>query len=497
MRLTLLIMFILSILTPEIKAATFHRLPGQLKQIQTCTGATYYVSNNGSDAADGLTPGTAWKTISKVNSSSFLSPGDCVLFNRGHTWNEQLVIPSSGNIAGGYITFGVYGSGAKPLLDGSGVSLAKHAGLIQSSGKSYIIIDGLRVQDVGYVIPGGDSAAGNENHGINFAIGTSHGIIRNCEVSNTEAAGIRAHGSKNIVIAANEVEMACVRSKSESISISGRSHDIEVMYNKVHNNGATGPGYGGSGIDMKGGSYNGKIHHNEIYNLHSVNGIYADAWNKLTTNIEIYNNYVHDFTDGGTGIQTSSEQGGTLDNVLVHHNIIENIRTGLMIHPGRAGKADPIQNIYVYNNTVVNCGPASPASEGGYFIRNPDASNVNIKNNIFSQNVGYQVGFSTTSMTIPDRAGYNIENNVMHGTINTPNVSSVDGVAGNNAILSDPLFISASDFHLQNGSPAENTGKASVWQGIPNITDYDGKAITDENGNIVTPDGTVNCGAYE
>lgn len=46
------------------------------------------------------------------------APGDIVLFKRGEMWREQLTVPSSG-IAGSPITFGAYGSGAKPELNGS------------------------------------------------------------------------------------------------------------------------------------------------------------------------------------------------------------------------------------------------------------------------------------------------------------------------------------------------------------------------------------------
>src|SRR5678815_1054333 len=58
-------------------------------------GKTYFVSNAGSDAANGLSTGTSWQTISKVNSSTF-KPGDTILFKRGDTWREQLTVPSSG-----------------------------------------------------------------------------------------------------------------------------------------------------------------------------------------------------------------------------------------------------------------------------------------------------------------------------------------------------------------------------------------------------------------
>jgi len=78
----------------------------------------YYVDvTNGNDLNDGLSPATAWKTISKVNNSSF-SPGDYIYFKRGGIWREQLIVPSSGT-SGNPITFGAYGNGNKPIISGA------------------------------------------------------------------------------------------------------------------------------------------------------------------------------------------------------------------------------------------------------------------------------------------------------------------------------------------------------------------------------------------
>jgi len=80
--------------------------------------ATYYVdATNGDDSNDGLSEANAWKTISKVNSSSF-NAGDSILFKRGEVWREQLTVPSSGS-SGNPITFGAYGSGADPIINGA------------------------------------------------------------------------------------------------------------------------------------------------------------------------------------------------------------------------------------------------------------------------------------------------------------------------------------------------------------------------------------------
>jgi len=79
---------------------------------------TYYIdATNGSDSNTGTSPTAAWKTIAKVNNSSF-NPGDFILFKRGQVWREMLIVSSSGSL-GNPITFGAYGSGNNPLILGS------------------------------------------------------------------------------------------------------------------------------------------------------------------------------------------------------------------------------------------------------------------------------------------------------------------------------------------------------------------------------------------
>ncbi len=83
-----------------------------------CDGiTTYFISNEGDDNFLGTSPTTAWGTIEKVNNSNF-QPGDSILFRRGDTWRESLVITWSG-ADGAYIEFGAYGSGPKPRILGS------------------------------------------------------------------------------------------------------------------------------------------------------------------------------------------------------------------------------------------------------------------------------------------------------------------------------------------------------------------------------------------
>ena len=112
----------------------------------TASATTYYISSNGNDANNGTSITTPWKTIAKINKSTFL-PGDFILFRRGDSWREQLIIPSSG-VAGKPITFSTYGNGAKPIINGADlitnwVSTGTNIWSIASTppGRAMVIVD--------------------------------------------------------------------------------------------------------------------------------------------------------------------------------------------------------------------------------------------------------------------------------------------------------------------------------------------------------------------
>lgn len=86
------------------------------------TGTVYYVSNNGSDKNDGLSPETAWATPQYALSKQ-LRPGDAVLLNRGDSWiikaSDEFGLTSSALIVPEGVVLGAYGTGEKPLLQGA------------------------------------------------------------------------------------------------------------------------------------------------------------------------------------------------------------------------------------------------------------------------------------------------------------------------------------------------------------------------------------------
>ena len=86
----------------ERRRAEIRALPDTV----TVTGATYYVAADGDDSADGLTPKTAWKTLSRV-SEAVLAEGDAVRFRRGDTFRGSVKCRAG-------VTYCAFGEGEKP-----------------------------------------------------------------------------------------------------------------------------------------------------------------------------------------------------------------------------------------------------------------------------------------------------------------------------------------------------------------------------------------------
>lgn len=79
----------------------------------TVDGA-YYLSPDGNDEADGLSPSTAWKTISHLNhrfADGAIGAGDTVLFECGRTFYGKIRPPSGLDPKGDPLTIGAYRTG--------------------------------------------------------------------------------------------------------------------------------------------------------------------------------------------------------------------------------------------------------------------------------------------------------------------------------------------------------------------------------------------------
>ena len=167
-----------------------------------------------------------------------------------------------------------------------------------------------------------------------------------------------------------------------------------------------------------------------------------------------------------TGIYSQQGNGAkTVSNVRISYNIFDNIgcsntdSKGWGVKFAYEGGDDVISNIDILNNVFI----AATIKSTMWGISLPlsgVASNVRIRNNIIN-------GFDYTPIYGNGSAGsidiLSVENNLFYGNGNSNSVLYIIGLVQNNNntqnnLIADPLFLSYSDFSLQQCSPAINMG---------------------------------------
>ena len=178
---------------------------GGLQTLLYTYTTTYYVdATNGNDAWDGLSPETAWKTIGKVNGSTFA--GDTgILFKRGETWTSPL-IPHDSGTDGHPIVYGSYGpiSGHAIITNASGYA-------ITPTNKSYIVFRDLMVRGGagGYLVNGGVVQLeycivdGTSERGIYVGTNASTVTLYNCIFVDNAKQGVFSNGASANITARN------------------------------------------------------------------------------------------------------------------------------------------------------------------------------------------------------------------------------------------------------------------------------------------------------
>ncbi len=360
---------------------------------------------------------------------------------------------------------------------------------IYIDGANYVIIDGIRAGQSNVSaarLRGGAANVILENCVFTHTGGESVGLfheadnssILNCTISYSGFQGIMVSSANNIIISNNSISYTqysgiswgsgndgiqinnndishCALSIGEMITLRGTN--FQVYANTVHDN--TDAVNSGEGIDVLHGT-NGEIYNNYIHDTKAV-AIYLDGAN----NVKVYNNFI--INPLAWGIACTDETGGYgLANLEIYNNILigSNVNSTSALVITDSGFGNNLRNISYYNNTVVGW-------QKGISIAGTGHSGIIFKNNIILGTSQYCINsYLTSGLTLDYNCYYSISGKLAYwgGTVYTlAQFANYQAASKQDAhsISADPLFVSASDFHLQAGSPAIKAGENGVTMG--------------------------------
>ncbi len=436
---------------------------------------TYYVSSSDGDDDDtGLTEALAWATISKVNAATFAA-GDSILFKRGDTWRIETINSDNGT-SSGYVYYGAYGTGAKPLMLGSkeenstGDWADQGGNIWQNSDANFTV-------DVGNII---------------FNNGDTCGVKIMSASPTLDAQGEFWYDFTNDLIqiysvgnpASYYTDIECVLSLN---AVYREAFEYVIFQNLDFRN------WGQCAVYMWGGANHNKFLDLDIsfigggdmlddYTTRYGNGITVYG---AANNIEVSRCIIHDVYDAGISPQGAAGAYSTY-NWYSRNNIIYKCEYSYEFWY-MAGVT--VSEIYFENNTCLYAGGGwshnqRPDGVMGHHVNSTtyyctNGANLNIRNNIFYESTQslYHAGQLTgmDGLTIDYNCVYTTgtrmgeEDTDLYSTFSDWTTATSHDLHSVNA---NPLLVSSTDFHLQVGSPAKDTGVQLGYQ-----VDFDGTAI--------------------
>lgn len=462
------------------------------------TGTTYYVDSvSGSDSNSGTSDSTAWKTLTKVNATTF-SPGDKILFKAGDSWDGQLYPKGSGS-AGAPIVIDKYGTSTDlPAINGDGTQRAYHqTGAVYLRNQQYWEINDLEVTNDDNFNQDEVSATYDSNHqpsnirdGILVVLDTdevadgqsgimNHIYVQNCYIHDVDSVdewpntygnasfsgGVMFYviGSLKPNMSFNDVKVQNnTITKCDLLAVANFNYTTSTDFqdeigpnNLWQTNIYIGHNYmsdiGQGGIDLCDAN-NATVEYNVLQGWHErYNAQCAGIYPWKSENVTFQNNEVYNgptTTDSSNGDGTAFDFDSPNINVVYQFNYTHNNPMGWMSYLGRSSN-----NIARYNISDDN---------GAYLIKfgwfDVDTSAAYFVNNVFyysgstTKFTNYNSSLSTYFKTVP----YYFYNNVFYdkvgpGSSTWPTSSSKYGTA----VFNHNCFYSANGTH-KTGEPSDS-----------------------------------------
>ena len=388
---------------------------------------TYYISKSGSDNNSGTSESEAWNSISKINKVIFKS-GDIVLFDSSSEFYGNISLNE--NNCGSLLS--------KPIKFKS--TYYKKATIISHSDSAFKIENCSNIQISNLKIVG-NALKMNNNHGIFIENSIADNAnLKNINISNLEITGFKEGGitirstkkntgfenviiqdskiygngqhgisvdgipsniegtysNQNILISGNLVyQNKGLKSRKNIHSgngvIIGNSQKVLIEKNKVFDNGKNNTWDRGGPVGIwTWNSDNVLIQFNESYaNKTSSNydGGGFDLDGGVTNSVVQYN-YSHDNDGAGFLVTTYWDSGDSLNNVI-RYNLSENDGlkngyAGILILRDNYKEIGKIENLYIYNNTIISGNENSNKIPSSAFKPIGDnLKNITVLNNIW------------------------------------------------------------------------------------------------------------------
>ena len=483
----------------------------------------YYIdSTGGNDSNNGTSISNAWKSLTKVNATTFAA-GDSILFKSSCTWTGQLYPKGSGTV-GKSIVINKYGDGNLPYFDGVGMT---GTGVLYMYNQQYWEINNLEIVN--------NASAAGDRRGVRIEIsnyGTANHIyLKGLNVHNIKGSIGQARSDKRTGgIGFGIVSVSSVASHFNDILVDGciiQSCDNEGLIFECVSGDGFQPG-SPEFASMK--ITNAAVRNNIIYNIsknamvirlfeggvveHNVcyntangmtgNTIYSCSC--LNTVFQYNEGYLNNSPDfDGSLYDADLRSPGTVwqysyshdnahglfwnctvqvdDSLVCRYNISQNDHGNIFC------VNYPVTNIDIYNNTVFIPSNQSPV------VISERNTGTGTRNYSFMNNIIYNSSKTTTYQYTDTGYSRNIDHNCFYGI--HPSTEPTDA----HKIISDPLFVNPgtggngistlNGYKLMSNSPCinagifiQNNGGKDYWgnllsNGNPSIGAYEFSMISD------------------